>query len=86
MYALCAKAIRDDPKLASAERDALADESARQALDLLMRLRTQGYFKIPARYRTLMTDWDLNALRSRDDFKKWLEEFPALPLKPGGKN
>jgi serine/threonine protein kinase/tetratricopeptide (TPR) repeat protein len=50
---------------------------AGQALALLRRAQTAGYFKDRAKVEHLKKDTDLDVLRSREDFKKFVAELEA---------
>jgi serine/threonine protein kinase len=66
-----AAALRDD-QLAPVDRERLAEQYAVRAVELLAKAQAAGFFAIPAKRETLKKDPDLEALRARDDFKKWL--------------
>jgi hypothetical protein len=74
VFARSVPAARSDTRLSSAERDALVERYASQAVALLQKLRREGYFKDPGHARALRTDKDLNVLRDRDDFRRLLAE------------
>jgi tetratricopeptide (TPR) repeat protein len=71
VLSLCAAAVKDDT--------ALADRYGARALELLARARALGFFNAAANVEHLATDADLNALRERDDFRKFVEGLPKSP-------
>lgn len=77
-FSNCTAAVRRDAKLSAAERDGLAEQYARRAMELLQQAKGTGYFNAVARVRHLWHDPDLEAIRQRDDFKKLLSEFHAV--------
>jgi tetratricopeptide (TPR) repeat protein len=74
-HALAAAAVLKDGRLAAAEQDRLSDRYAGRAVALLSQTARTGYFKTPAEAAELKTDPDLDALRSRQDFKKLLMDL-----------
>jgi tetratricopeptide (TPR) repeat protein len=72
--ALSAEAVRRDTGLPSAQRDTLAERYGARAVALLAKAKAAGFFKNPANRQELKNDPDLQALRTRDDFKKLLAE------------
>jgi hypothetical protein len=68
IYGLAAAAARE-----AGEREAYAA----QALTLLRRAQAAGYFKERKRVEHMNQDTDLDALRSRDDFKRFIAEVEA---------
>ena len=54
----------------------LVEQYAAEAVALLRRAHAAGYFKTPAQLRQLHEDKDLDALRSRPDFKQLWSETP----------
>jgi hypothetical protein len=72
VWALSARAVRKDAKLATAERDRLGGEYGSAAIALLRKLAGQDYFKDPKQAEKLTTDVDLQALRYRNDFEQLL--------------
>jgi tetratricopeptide (TPR) repeat protein len=64
VYALAAAAARDDA--------ALANQYADRAMALLRQVQAAGFFTDPARIEQLRKDPDLGALRTRDDYRKWV--------------
>ncbi len=76
-WALAAVKVRDDGRLPQAEREQRSEQYARQSIELLRRLHRGGYFKTPAGLKDLRKDKDLDAVRSREEFKKLLAEVEA---------
>jgi serine/threonine protein kinase len=77
VHALCAKAIKNDPRLATPEREEKAEAQAGKAMELLTALRSAGYFRAPNNLRDLRTDTDLDVLRPRPEFIKLQKEVEA---------
>jgi tetratricopeptide (TPR) repeat protein len=75
VYALSAAAARQDEQMAPTDRDALAERYAARAVALLAQAQAAGYFATPANRDRLRKDPDLQALRTREDFRKWLAEL-----------
>lgn len=73
-------AVQHDVKLSATERQKLAEEYAIRSLEWLEKSRKAGYFDGGANLHYLKTDKDLDALRSRPDFQKFLRELD----KPAG--
>jgi serine/threonine protein kinase/Flp pilus assembly protein TadD len=69
VYALASAAVKDDPK----QREAYAG----QPIALLRRAQTAGFFKDRKWVEHLKKDTDLDVLRSREDFKKFVAELEA---------
>jgi hypothetical protein len=67
VYALSAAAVKDDAPL--------RDQYAARALALLRQAQKNAFFKDPKQIDNMRKDTDLDALRPRDDFKKFLREF-----------
>jgi len=65
---LCAAAVKDDA--------ALVEQYATRVLELLVRARAAGYFDTAANVEHIGNDTDLDALRERDDFRKFVEALP----------
>jgi hypothetical protein len=57
----------------------LADQHAARAIALLRRAQGAGHFQEAANGSHLKTDPDLNGLRQRNDFQKFLAEVEAAP-------
>jgi tetratricopeptide (TPR) repeat protein len=86
VHAICSKSIHDDQTWPNADRDKRSDAQAEKAMELLRSLHGGGYFKNPMRIRELMQDPDLDPLRQRPDFRKFIEDFSAKPKPTNGKN
>lgn len=67
-FALAAAAARRDSVLAPAQQERKADRYSAEAVALLSKLRSNGFFKDANRLKELRTDPDLDPLRKRDDF------------------
>jgi tetratricopeptide (TPR) repeat protein len=74
---LAAAAAGDDTGLAQPDRQARADEAAKQAVHLLGMAAAAGYFREPAAAIHFHSDGDLSALRNRADFRQLLDKWPA---------
>jgi serine/threonine-protein kinase len=72
VQALCSAAAEHDARLAPTKREKQAGQYAALALRLLQGLDREGYFKETARVEELQKDKDLQSLRGRSDFQKWL--------------
>ena len=75
VYALTSIAAGADTAQPQAERDQLAECHAARAVEMLAKARMGGFFKERARVEHLMKDPDLVALRSRDDFKRFVTDL-----------
>lgn len=75
VYALASSHVRKDTALPQDQRERLAEKSAVQAIQLLKKTHTTGYFKNPRNREHLKKDPDLDSLRMRDEFKKLLAEL-----------
>ena len=73
VYAVSIGHARSHDSLASAERNALAERYAAQAMALLQKVQAQGYFKDAEHVKTLATDPDLLMLHGRADFHQLLK-------------
>ena len=73
VYALTSGTYRKDTELPEPARDQLAEELAKEGVKLLERAWSFGYFATPSHLDKLKHDKDLDALRSRADFKDLLE-------------
>jgi tRNA A-37 threonylcarbamoyl transferase component Bud32 len=72
--AVSVPAARDDPRLATEERAARAEQYARGALRLLRQSQSAGFFRLPGSLEHFKQDADFNPLRSREDFKQFEAE------------
>jgi hypothetical protein len=79
LYSLASSAASADEELTPDERRKLAEQHAGQAVDMLRRGKTSGYFKDKSRADFLDGEHDLDVLRVRADFKALTEE-----IKKGG--
>lgn len=69
-YSLAIALARADSAVSPSERDATAERYAAEAVAVLGRLKSEGYFKPAGRMKMLKTDTDLQALRKRADYQK----------------
>lgn len=69
VYALSSAAAKDDANL--------REQFAARAVALLCQAQTSGFFKDPKRVEQLRRETDLDALRQRDDYKKFVAELSA---------
>jgi hypothetical protein len=72
VYSLAAAAAQKDVALPPAGRARLAEQYAARAVSLLTRAHAAGYFRDRDKAKNLATDHDLDALRSREDFRELL--------------
>ena len=72
LLARCAGKAASDEDRPLPEREKDAESWSRQALELLRAAQKGGYFKDEAKREALKIDPDLDALRERDDFQRWL--------------
>src|SRR5207237_474918 len=72
LYALSSAVAGQDARLPPAEREKLVDYYAACTLELLAQAQTKDYFKNRAVVEHLKKDRDLDSLRSRGDFKKFV--------------
>ncbi len=84
VYSLSVLAVRKDAGLAQTDRDQLSEGYATRAVGLLEKAQKDGYFNRAGRVERLKKDPDLDPLRSREDFRKLLNELEK-PLQTGGK-
>jgi len=73
IYAVASAAARNDMTLDKADRDKAGERYAVRAVELLEQAKIAGYFKDAAGVDRLKTDTRLDSLRSRADFRKWME-------------
>jgi tetratricopeptide (TPR) repeat protein len=74
VYGRCTQVVPRDNKLSVAEQTMLAEEYAVRALALLVRAQDAGFFKNRAALERMRRNGDLDLLRPRADFRKWLAE------------
>jgi hypothetical protein len=79
VYSLASAAVARDDRLPQAERDALAEQYAARALELLTRARDAGFFKTAAGLAGLKRNTDLDPLRSRAGFQMLLAQLESPP-------
>jgi serine/threonine-protein kinase len=79
VYALASAAVRKDEKRTETDRTMLAEEYAARAVVLLRQAVAKGYRDV----NNIKTDSDVDALRSRPDFEKVLEELTVKPKVKG---
>jgi serine/threonine-protein kinase len=79
VYAVASAAVRKDTKLPAAERDARSARHAAHALAFLAKAKAGGVFRDPAAVANLKKDHDLDPLRPRPDFQKFLADLEAKP-------
>jgi hypothetical protein len=78
---VCAAAIegvKKTPWLAPTQAQQLTDRYATRAMVMLRQAESAGFFRQPANLTRLKADKNLEPLRERDDFKKWLTQL-AMP-------
>jgi hypothetical protein len=75
VYALSLRAVRDDPGLSPAERNALAEKYGAFAVSLLDKMRSAGFFKSRALVDYLKRDTDMEPLHQRADFQALVREL-----------
>jgi serine/threonine-protein kinase len=76
VHALSAAALHRDATQPLPRREKTAATWAGEALDLLRRAERAGLFEHAQMAENLKKDRDLDFLRSRSDFKQWLESLP----------
>jgi hypothetical protein len=76
VFALCSAAAGADKALAPGKRDKTVERHAARAVALLAKAEAAGFFAGPANRDHLQKDSDLQALRAREDFQKWLAGLP----------
>jgi serine/threonine-protein kinase len=60
-------------------RDRLGERRAARAVELLDKARRADYFKVPENFEHLQTDADLDGLRERDDFRRFIASLAPSP-------
>jgi serine/threonine protein kinase len=75
VYSLASAAIRRDDRLAQEERDKGAEQHAARAVRLLRASRAKGYFNAPETVQSMKQDKCLEPLRSREDYRRLLNEL-----------
>jgi tetratricopeptide (TPR) repeat protein len=75
VYSISQAAASQDPKLSPAKRSENAERCASRALELLENSRSAGFFKVSGTITQLIkSDPDMESLRSRPDFQKFVRE------------
>jgi tetratricopeptide (TPR) repeat protein len=80
IFALSANAAARDAKLPDTERQTVANKHAVRAVALLEQARVKGYFKDTEVIEEMKKDSDLDSLRQRPDYQKFLDTL--APRKP----
>src|SRR5262249_6231037 len=75
IYSLSVAACLADTRLSQAEQQALAEQYAGRAMALLAKAQALGFFRTAGKREQVAKDTDLDPLRSREDFQKWLREL-----------
>ena len=75
VYSLAVAAVEADTKLPASERQKLAADYTAASVKLLSGAHAAGLFKSPEDRRKLAVDPDLEAVRSRPEFKKLVSEI-----------
>jgi eukaryotic-like serine/threonine-protein kinase len=78
VYAICSAAAANDARLPAAEREKLADQYGRRAVELLRRAQAAGYYRDAGRLAQMKQNKDLDTIRNRDDFKRLMAELEAV--------
>eukprot|EP00913_Durusdinium_trenchii_P013373 g12554.t1 len=73
IQSLAAAACRRDPSSRHEMTGSQHEEHCRVCIRLLQRAAVSGFFRAPAVQKLIRTDVDLNALRHRDDFRRFAE-------------
>ena len=71
--ARAASGVEKDASLPPAERTRLRSQDATAAVDVIRLAHTARYFADPTRLKELKEDPDFESLRSREDFRKFLD-------------
>jgi serine/threonine-protein kinase len=81
ILALASAAVDQSKDQDAAERERLRDQRAARAVELLRKAQSVGFFKESAVVAHMKSDSDLDALRSREDFRRFLASLdqPARP-------
>jgi serine/threonine-protein kinase len=82
VYALAAEAVQLDAELTVVERARLTERYAVRSLELLTQLHAAGFFKGRAMVEQLHQDHDLDAVRSRADLKRLIEQLQPMGKGP----
>ena len=79
LLSLSSSSAAGDKKLPVPKRKELAERYATRAVELLTDARVAGFFKNPENIAYTAKDPGLEALRTRADFKKFLQELQSTP-------
>lgn len=82
LYSLAARGVEADAKLSADRRSQLLERYASKAVALLRRARDTFFFLNPGAYNALEEDHDLDAIRPRPEFQRFVRDltFPADPF------
>jgi serine/threonine protein kinase len=72
IHALAAAAARKDQKLDASTQDQFVQQYGARAVEFLHKAQAAGYFDTPQKLEDLLKEPDVEALRSREDFKEFL--------------
>jgi tetratricopeptide (TPR) repeat protein len=75
VHSAASAAASKDRRLTPADQSRLAEQYAARAVMLLVKAHTAGLFNDQATRKWVKQDPDLDAVRSRDDFKKFISEL-----------
>jgi serine/threonine protein kinase len=78
VYAICSAAAAHDARLPAAEREKLAAQYGRRAVELLRQAQAAGYFRDAGRLAGTKKNKAFAAIRDRDDFKRLMAELEAM--------
>jgi tetratricopeptide (TPR) repeat protein len=78
IYSRCSGVAAKDARLLPAEREKLADQYGRRAVELLRRAQAAGYFRDAGRLARMKQHKELDPIRDRDDFKRFVAELEAI--------
>jgi serine/threonine-protein kinase len=78
VFSMASAEASRDRRLSERERAPLAEQHARRSIELLQRARKAGFFETPRTFGMLKTDTDLEPLRSRDDYRKFVADLEAV--------
>jgi hypothetical protein len=77
-YSRCSAVAAKDARLLPAEREKLADQYGRRAVEVLRRAQAAGYFRDAGRLARMKEHKELDPIRDRDDFKRLVAELEAI--------
>jgi len=75
VYSLGSAAVATDERVPADQREKLADQYGRRAVELLRRARAADHFREPSRLADLNEQKNLDAIRSRPDFQALIAEL-----------